>query len=79
MLRGALELPVERPVDGRLVVGACLFGVGWGLAGLCPGPSVTVAAVRPAPAFLGFVAAMLVGMFVGEIVRPRLAGEPPAR
>jgi uncharacterized membrane protein YedE/YeeE len=79
VLRGPLELPAERPVDGRLVVGACLFGVGWGMAGLCPGPSVTVAAVRPAPAFLAFVAAMLAGMFVGEIVRIRLASKPPAR
>ena len=79
VLGSALELPAERPVDGRLVAGACLFGVGWGMAGLCPGPSVTVAAVRPAPAFLAFVGAMGVGMFVGEIARTRLAGKPPAR
>jgi uncharacterized membrane protein YedE/YeeE len=78
VLRGPLELPVERPVDRYLVAGACLFGIGWGMAGLCPGPSVTVAAVRPAPAFLAFVAAMVVGMFLGEVVRIRGAGKPPA-
>jgi uncharacterized protein len=68
-LCGTLELPPEQPVDARLVVGAALFGVGWGLAGLCPGPSVTVAVVRPS--FLVFLGALLAGVFAGEIVRSR--------
>jgi uncharacterized membrane protein YedE/YeeE len=77
VLRGTLELPAERPVDGRLVVGAAVFGVGWGLAGLCPGPSLTVAAVRPS--FLAFLGALLVGVLVGEVLRTRFAGKRASR
>ena len=72
-LGGRLELPPERPVDARLIAGAAVFGVGWGLAGLWPGPSLTIAAVRPS--FLVFLVALLVGVFAGEIVRTRLAGQ----
>ena len=74
LLRGTLELPPERPVDARLVFGAAVFGVGWGLAGLCPGPALTVASVRPS--FLAFLAALVAGVFAGEIVRTRLTGTP---
>ncbi len=69
VLRGALRLPAERPVDGLLLAGASIFGVGWGLAGLCPGPAVTVASVRPS--FLAFGAALLAGVLVGEVLRAR--------
>ncbi len=54
-------------IDGRLVAGAILFGVGWGLAGYCPGPALAaLGAGRPA-AWL-FVGAMLVGMALFEVV-----------
>ena len=36
-----LRIPVERPLDARLFVGTTLFGIGWGLVGLCPGPAIT--------------------------------------
>ncbi len=72
-LSGPLRLPAERPVDGPLLAGAAIFGVGWGLAGLCPGPAVTVAAVRPS--FLAFGAALLVGVLLGEVQRTRRSGE----
>ncbi|MSP17263.1 MAG: YeeE/YedE family protein [Myxococcales bacterium] len=53
----------QKPIDARLVGGAALFGVGWGLGGYCPGPAVAAlgAAVLPA---LVFVGAMAAGMFV---------------
>ena len=54
-------LPPPNVIDGRLLVGAALFGVGWGIAGLCPGPAL-VSLVTLAPASLAFVASMLVGM-----------------
>lgn len=61
VLAAAWDLPARRDVDGRLVIGAALFGVGWGLAGLCPGPALTALASGE-PAALLFVAAMLAGI-----------------
>jgi uncharacterized membrane protein YedE/YeeE len=54
-------LPTHRDLDRPLVIGAALFGIGWGLAGFCPGPAV-VAAGSGSGAGLAFVAAMIVGM-----------------
>lgn len=51
----------RRGVDRRLLAGALLFGVGWGLVGLCPGPAITALLTLQWPALL-FVAAMLTGM-----------------
>ena len=55
------DLPTKKAVDGRLLGGAALFGIGWGLAGFCPGPAVTALASGLLPVF-AFVAAMVVGM-----------------
>lgn len=57
-----LHLPSRRDLDRSLIGGAALFGIGWGLGGLCPGPAI-VGAASGAPAGLAFVAAMLAGMF----------------
>jgi hypothetical protein len=57
----AFHLPTRRDLDGPLVIGSALFGVGWGLGGLCPGPGIVAAAAGDATA-AGFVVAMLVGM-----------------
>jgi uncharacterized membrane protein YedE/YeeE len=55
----------SRTIDGRLVGGSLLFGVGWGLAGFCPGPAVTnLATLRPE--VFGFVGAMVLGMLVAQ-------------
>lgn len=53
--------PSNRALDGKLLVGAALFGIGWGLVGYCPGPALVALSLR-APAALVFVMAMLVGM-----------------
>ncbi len=55
------EIPTNSVVDRRLLLGGGLFGVGWGIAGFCPGPAL-VAASSGSAAALGFVAAMLLGM-----------------
>ena len=61
VLAPAFTLPTRGDVDARLVVGAVVFGVGWGLAGLCPGPAITsLGSGSPAAAL--FVTAMLGGM-----------------
>jgi uncharacterized membrane protein YedE/YeeE len=57
----AFNIPETRSLDGKLAVGAVLFGIGWGLGGLCPGPAVASLALAPAAA-APFVLAMLVGM-----------------
>lgn len=54
-------------IDGRLVVGSALFGIGWGLVGFCPGPALTnVGALHPEA--LLFVGVMAVGMIVAQRV-----------
>ncbi|HEY0838413.1 MAG TPA: DUF6691 family protein [Azospirillum sp.] len=61
VLAGALKVPDRRDVDGRLLGGSALFGVGWGLVGLCPGPAIVGLALGVKP-LLVFVPAMLAGM-----------------
>ena len=64
-LGGALHLPTSSDIDKRLILGALMFGAGWGLAGFCPGPGiVSMAAGQPKAAV--FVVAMLAGMLVFE-------------
>ena len=65
---GKFHAPTRRDIDAPLVVGAALFGAGWGLAGLCPGPGL-VSAVASGSA-LAFVIAMLIGMFAASRLKP---------
>ena len=57
------QLPTRRDIDMPLIAGALLFGVGWGLAGFCPGPAITAIVAGQGKVFL-FLAAMLAGMLV---------------
>ena len=59
--------PPSKVIDARLLGGAALFGLGWGLAGYCPGPAI-VAVVSGARSTLVFVAAMLAGIAVAHVV-----------
>ena len=61
------SLPVSTDLDVRLIVGAALFGIGWGLAGLCPGPAVAALALAPLNV-LPFVLAMLAGMALQRLL-----------
>lgn len=54
-------LPDRTRIDRDLVIGALLFGTGWGIAGLCPGPAIAGLATG-SPMLIGFVVAMLAGM-----------------
>ena len=67
-----MQLPTARQLDRRLIVGSLTFGVGWGLAGICPGPAL-VLAVEGVPQGLIFVVAMLAGMGVFEFLERRNA------
>ncbi len=55
------SLPGTTLIDRKLTIGAVLFGTGWGISGLCPGPGFADLAINPLPA-LAFVAALLAGM-----------------
>ena len=65
-LGGAMHLPNSDDIDQRLLVGALVFGVGWGLAGFCPGPAVVAVGAGAWQAAV-FTAAMLAGMAVHEL------------
>ena len=60
-----IELPQSRVIDRRLLAGGALFGVGWGVGGLCPGPALTALGAGFVPA-AWFVAAMLLGMWLHD-------------
>jgi uncharacterized protein len=66
-LGGALRFPTSTQMDKPLVIGSLLFGAGWGLGGLCPGPALVSMADGQSKAVL-FVAAMLVGMLGFELM-----------
>jgi uncharacterized membrane protein YedE/YeeE len=60
-------LPTARDLDPRLIGGSALFGIGWGVAGLCPGPAIADLAIAPVPAAT-FVVAMLGGMILHRLL-----------
>jgi uncharacterized membrane protein YedE/YeeE len=72
-LGGAMRLPAAGSIDRPLVLGSLAFGVGWGLAGFCPGPAL-VAAAAGEPKAVAFTAAMLIGMAGYEALERRRAG-----
>lgn len=61
------SVPTRNDLDARLLGGAALFGIGWGLGGFCPGPAVTSLASGHLSVII-FVAAMLMGMFLFKLV-----------
>jgi uncharacterized membrane protein YedE/YeeE len=69
-LGGAMHLPKATQIDKRLVIGALIFGAGWGLAGFCPGPALVSMASGEAKALV-FVAAMLAGMGIHTVLEKR--------
>lgn len=75
LLGAPLQVPTLRQIDRRLVGGSLLFGLGWGLAGICPGPGVVLLGAG-LPAGAAFVAAMLAGMAVFEWLDHRRAATP---
>lgn len=65
-----MMLPTANGIDRRLIVGSSVFGIGWGIAGFCPGPGL-VAIGMGEPKALLFVAAMVVGMGLFELLEQR--------
>jgi len=63
LLGEPMQLPTARTIDRRLVLGSLLFGVGWGIAGICPGPALVLLGMASGKG-LAFVLAMLAGMLL---------------
>lgn len=66
----ALDLPTATHIDARLFGGSALFGVGWGITGLCPGPAIAALGTGEPKAAV-FVAAMVLGMALFELIERR--------
>ena len=76
ILTDQFALPTSQVIDSRLIVGSALFGVGWGLAGFCPGPAVAVFSLLNAKAVI-FLISMLAGMGLYSAVSSRVQQTPP--
>ncbi len=67
ILTTEFQIPTRRDVDWKLILGAVLFGAGWGLGGFCPGPAL-VGVVTGKSSVVIFVASMLVGMWAHNLL-----------
>jgi uncharacterized membrane protein YedE/YeeE len=70
VLGAPIRLPTAQQIDPRLLAGGLLFGVGWGLAGFCPGPALVALGMGGFKAVV-FVCAMLVGMGIFQFLERR--------
>lgn len=72
VMASQFHLPAPAPIDARILIGPAIFGVGWGLVGLCPGPAFVALGAGNVEAAL-FVAAMLAGMWGARLWSLRAA------
>lgn len=72
LLGAPMRLPTAGAVDRRLMIGSSLFGIGWGVAGFCPGPALVALGMGEGKAVV-FVLAMLAGMLVFQVLETRTA------
>ena len=73
LFASSFRLPDATGIDRHLVSGAVLFGIGWGLGGLCPGPAISSLVLVPGDVAL-FVVMMLAGLFGGRVFMARRTG-----
>ena len=66
VIEPAFQIPDKRVIDRRLVLGSATFGIGWGIAGFCPGGALPVISTLE-PGVLVFIAALIVGMLVARL------------
>lgn len=78
ILASAFAIPPKGKLDARLIGGAMLFGVGWGISGYCPGPALT-SIPSGAPYVLVFVGSMIAGMLLFQWVQPVFAKSAPGQ
>tara|TARA_Y100000590_G_scaffold41326_1_gene44071 strand:- start:2108 stop:2524 length:417 start_codon:yes stop_codon:yes gene_type:complete len=61
-------IPTNKNIDKNLIIGACMFGAGWGLVGLCPGPAISAISFLNINVYL-FVLFMFVGFYLGNLFK----------
>lgn len=66
-----IELPSKTTINKKLLIGAMLFGIGWGLVGICPGPGIVLLGTGQWQAYV-FIPAMIVGMLIFQWLEPKL-------
>ncbi|MEP0941892.1 MAG: DUF6691 family protein [Rhizobiaceae bacterium] len=66
------HMPEKKDIDGQLLTGASLFGIGWGLGGFCPGPAFTAVPLM-SDGILAFFPALLIGMWAGKMAPAMIA------
>lgn len=70
LLGARMQLPVKRELDAHLIGGSLVFGIGWGIAGICPGPAVAILLTGRWQIII-FVLAMLTGMYLYSVLESR--------
>ena len=66
-----IEMPSKTVINKKLLIGAMLFGIGWGLVGICPGPGIVLLGTGQWQAYV-FIPAMIIGMLVYQWLEPKL-------
>lgn len=66
-----IELPSKTVINKKLLIGAMLFGIGWGLVGICPGPGIVLLGTGQWQAYV-FIPAMVIGMLIYQWLEPKL-------
>ncbi|WP_218689334.1 DUF6691 family protein [Psychrobacter sp. BF1] len=66
-----IEMPTKTTINKKLLIGAMLFGIGWGLVGICPGPGIVLLGTGQWQAYV-FIPAMIIGMLLYQWLEPKL-------
>ena len=67
----SIDMPSKTTINKKLLIGAMLFGIGWGLVGICPGPGIVLLGTGQWQAYV-FIPAMIVGMLMYQWLEPKL-------
>lgn len=68
ILSKEIHLPINKEIDKKLIIGSLIFGAGWGLVGLCPGPAISSLALLEVPSII-FVIFMFIGFYCSKFIK----------
>jgi uncharacterized membrane protein YedE/YeeE len=68
ILSKEIHLPTNKEIDKKLIIGSLIFGAGWGLVGLCPGPAISSLALLEVPSII-FVIFMFIGFYCSKFIK----------